>query len=40
MHNVTYYQGLMRQMRAAIAANAFGTFAVGVLGEEMQACPA
>ena len=40
MHNVTYYQGLMREMRAAIAANAFGTFAVGVLGEEMQAWPA
>ncbi len=40
MHNVTYYQRLMRDMRAAIAANAFAGFAIGALGEEMQACPA
>ena len=40
MHNVTYYQGLMREMRAAIAANTFGAFAVDMLGEETQECPA
>jgi queuine tRNA-ribosyltransferase len=31
VHNVTFYQALMRDMRAAIAADAFATFATGVL---------
>lgn len=44
MHNVTYYQRLMRDMRAAIAADAFGAFAaarlrnVAEVGEEGHAC--
>jgi len=39
MHNVTYYQGLMRQMRSAIGANDFTAFARGALGEERQPWP-
>lgn len=39
LHNVTYYETLMREMRAAIAANAFAAFATGVIREEV-ACPA
>jgi queuine tRNA-ribosyltransferase len=31
LHNVTYYQTLMRELRAAIAADAFAAFAAGVL---------
>jgi len=39
MHNVTYYERLMQDMRAAIAADAFGAFAAGVVGEAEQPCP-
>ena len=40
MHNVTHYQTLMRDMRAAITAGSFGRFAASVIGEEAQPCPA
>jgi len=36
MHNVTYYERLMQEMRAAIEADAYQTFAAGVVAEEGQ----
>lgn len=39
MHNVSFYERLMRDMRAAIATDAFGAFAAGIVGEEEQSCP-
>jgi queuine tRNA-ribosyltransferase len=39
LHNVTYYQTLMRAMREAIATNTFVTFAARVIQGEV-ACPA
>jgi queuine tRNA-ribosyltransferase len=39
MHNVTYYEQLMRDMRTAIAADAFGAFARGAVGEERHPWP-
>jgi queuine tRNA-ribosyltransferase len=36
MHNVTYYQRLMQEMRTAIEADTFRTFAVGVVSGEGQ----
>jgi queuine tRNA-ribosyltransferase len=47
LHNVTYYQRLMAEMRAAIAADAFSAFAAATLArftdserEEATSCPA
>ena len=43
IHNVTHYQNLMREVRAAIAAGTFADFAATVLGtrgeEEVAPCP-
>jgi queuine tRNA-ribosyltransferase len=39
MHNVTYYERLMQDMRTAIVADAFGAFAAGVVGEERHSWP-
>ena len=36
IHNVTRYERLMREMRAAIAADAYATFAAAVVTEEEQ----
>ncbi len=36
MHNVTYYERLMQEMRTAIEADAYQTFAAGVVAEEGQ----